>query len=302
MQNRRKYIVSGAFLALGISLLLGIFYWFNVYSRKDYAKYKIIFSESVDGLAIHSAVRYNGVLVGYVNEIRLDRNLPSSIDVIINIDKSLRILNSTQATLKTQGITGLYYIGLKNLDNIKNPTTLEAKNGELPIIPSVKSLSSIIFDNTQKITDNLTTVSKQATDLLTEQNLKNLAAVLENMAILSKKLVNNSDELAASLQHFNELSKSLQGNSKNLNQVMFSIKKLSDNVLVTNNNVNVLIKNFNDNTLTNFNNNLMPNLNQSTISFNKNMLELQKTINMLNKNPSSLIKGLPSESYGPGEK
>ncbi len=302
MQNRRKYVVSGAFLALGLFLLIGIFYWFNVYSRKDYAKYKIIFSESVDGLAIHSAVRYNGVLVGYVNEIRLDRDFPSSIDVVISVDKSLKILNSTQATLKTQGITGLYYIGLKNLDNVKNPTKLESKNGEIPIIPSVQSLSSIIFDNTQKITDNLTTISTQATNLLTEQNLKNLSIVLENMATLSKKLVKNSDELSSSLQHFNELSKSLQDNSKNLNQVMFSVKKLSDNVLVTNNNVNILIKNFNDNTLSNFNNNLMPNLNQSTVSFNKNMLELQKTINMLNKNPSSLVKGLPSESYGPGEK
>lgn len=301
MQNRRKYVVSGAFLALGLFLLIGIFYWFNVYSRKDYAKYKIIFSESVDGLAIHSAVRYNGVLVGYVDEIRLDRDLPSSIDVVISVDKSLKIFNSTQATLKTQGITGLYYIGLKNLDDV-NPTKLEAKNGDLPVIPSVKSLSSIIFDNTQKITDNLTTVSKQATNLLTEQNLKHLGIVLENMAILSKKLVKNSDELSSSLQHFNELSKSLQDNSKNLNQVMFSVKKFSDNVLITNSNVNALIKNFNDNTLNNFNNNLMPNLNQSTISFNKNMLELQKTINMLNKNPSSLVKGLPAESYGPGEK
>lgn len=302
MQNRKKYVVATIFLAVGLSLVLGIFYWFNVYSRKDFNKYQIIFHESVDGLSIHAAVRYNGVLVGFVDRITLSSKSPNDIDVIVNIDKSTPIFTSTQATLKAQGITGLYYIGLKNLEEVKNPTRLVAKSGHIPVISSSKSLSSIIFDNTQKITDNLSTVSKQATDVLTAENLKNLQIVLQNMAVLSQKLIDNSGELSIALKRISSLSVSLQDNSKNLNVAMASIKKLSDSVLLTNNNANLLIKNFNDNTLSSFNNNLMPNLNQSTISFNKNMLELQKTITLLNKNPSSLVKGLPIESYGPGEK
>jgi hypothetical protein len=100
-----------------------------------------------------------------------DTKAPVIFDIGANIGTYSSLIgtmvpNSTIYAFEPQRLVFQQFCGnmaINNLDNVKNPTKLESKNGEIPIIPSVQSLSSIIFDNTQKITDNLTTISTQAT-------------------------------------------------------------------------------------------------------------------------------------------
>lgn len=287
MQNHKKYLVAIIFLTLGIAIIIGIFYWFNIYSSKDYKSYKIIFTESVDGLSTHAPVRYNGVMVGYVDKIDLSPTNPNNIDVVVCIEKSLTILTSTRASLKSQGITGLYYVGLSNIATKTEAQILTSSDNSLPTITSIKSFSNTIMEHGQQIGENLSIISERATEALNQENLNNLSIILSNMSVLSKQLLANSNDLSYSLQQFNQVATALQINSNRANQTMDSIKILADNMLTTNNNINNL---------------LLPNFNHLTVNLNKNMIDLNKMINTINNHPDSLLKGLPKQRYGPGEK
>src|SRR5690606_19698287 len=81
----------------------------------------------------------NGVKVGYVDSIRLNPQDPQQVVLKLKIRRGTPITTSTIATLVSEGITGIDYVGLKALTSQAPP--LKAKPGEkYPVIPSEPSL------------------------------------------------------------------------------------------------------------------------------------------------------------------
>ncbi len=113
METRARYILVGAFTL--VSLLAGLAFtlWLaKVELDRTYEQYDILF-DSVAGLGVASAVQYNGVTVGEVQRIALDRYDPSLVRVRIQIFASTPIRVDTVATLATQMVTGVSFVALE---------------------------------------------------------------------------------------------------------------------------------------------------------------------------------------------
>ncbi len=87
------------------------------------------FEGTVSGLERGSAVRYLGVGVGRVVEMRIDPRDSSRVMVIVDIDSTTPVSKKTVAELSLQGVTGLLYVDL-----------LQPRHDhtELPDVPSLK--------------------------------------------------------------------------------------------------------------------------------------------------------------------
>ncbi len=103
------FIVVGTFLLIGILLLLSIDRFFK---QKDiyYIKYKNV---SVSGLDIGSSVKYLGVRVGTVQDIRINPKNVGEIIVTIAVKKHTPIKQDVTANISAVGITGLKIIELR---------------------------------------------------------------------------------------------------------------------------------------------------------------------------------------------
>src|SRR5512139_4319213 len=122
---------------LGLFVTLGIIIWVGAskyFEKGD--RYVTYFNESVQGLQQDSAVKYRGVDVGRVEEIRVapDNRL---IEVIMKIRLKEEVEKNNVAYLRVVGITGIVFIELDR----RNPEEEDLSPrldfaSEYPIIPS----------------------------------------------------------------------------------------------------------------------------------------------------------------------
>ena len=79
METRANHLAVGIFVLAVVAGLFGFVLWLGRSAgERDVARYAILFEGSVSGLATSSTVRYRGVPVGRVEDIRIDPDRKST--------------------------------------------------------------------------------------------------------------------------------------------------------------------------------------------------------------------------------
>jgi phospholipid/cholesterol/gamma-HCH transport system substrate-binding protein len=171
-----------------VALLGALFvYWYSdSREHRDYNRYEVYFTGSVSGLDKGAAVRYLGVGVGRVVDMRVDTRNPNRVQVIVDIDATTPISDSTVAELQLQGVTGLLYIDLRQDHSNTLPPAVESMR--YPVIRSAPSRFDVLLASLPKLVGAADELVERGERLLSDENL---AAV--------SRAVNNIDRAAASL-------------------------------------------------------------------------------------------------------
>ena len=113
METRASYILVGSFVLGLIGAAFAFVVWLaSVEFEEAPTRYVVYFEGSVTGLSIASAVRYRGVPVGSVTDIRIDPENIERIRVTVEISAETPVKTDTEAMLHLQGITGIAFIHL----------------------------------------------------------------------------------------------------------------------------------------------------------------------------------------------
>src|SRR4029079_3824736 len=100
-------------LVLGAALIAGVLWLASGGAwQQKYDLYLAVSDESVAGLSLSAPVKYNGVDVGKVREIRLAQDNPERVILLFAIERGTPIKEDTEAVLKIQGLTGIAYVEL----------------------------------------------------------------------------------------------------------------------------------------------------------------------------------------------
>jgi phospholipid/cholesterol/gamma-HCH transport system substrate-binding protein len=184
METKARYVLVGAFTLGAMAALLGFLLWLaQVEITRSYAQYDIVF-DTVSGLTQDSVVRYNGVDVGKVLSIDLDRENPQFVRVRIEIRAATPVRKDTVATLSSQGVTGVSFVALAG----GSPTS-EALVAVPPApVPLIASQPSVV----QELTDAAPDLLKQAIALI-EENREAITSILQNV----EKVTARVDAIAA---------------------------------------------------------------------------------------------------------
>ncbi len=183
------FVTAGALLGVAAIIWVGASKYFEKGVR--YATY---FDESVQGLQRDSAVKYRGVDVGRVEEIRVapDNRL---IEIVMKIRLREDVEKSTVASLKVAGITGIVFVELDRRDP-EEPDLSPRLDfaSEYPIIPSKPSQIRQIFSGIDEIVEKIKQVdlegisksvarsAKAAEDLLSGPRTQKVLANLESIS------------------------------------------------------------------------------------------------------------------------
>jgi phospholipid/cholesterol/gamma-HCH transport system substrate-binding protein len=209
METRSNHIlVGGVVLGMILAVLLFIV-WLSRAAGEEDRKYDIFF-RGVEGLANGSAVTYSGVPVGQIESINLMPERPDLIRVRITANEETPILVGTTATIKGVGFTGVSQIQLdppKRDENDRSPPRVELKCGvpqvqcpfNVPMIPTKPGALGELLNSAPELMEKLTTLTQRLTDLLSDRNQNSIAAILENVQVISRNLAERSDEIASAM-------------------------------------------------------------------------------------------------------
>jgi phospholipid/cholesterol/gamma-HCH transport system substrate-binding protein len=203
MEREANYAAVGAFV-LVVALLGALFvYWYSdTREHRDYNRYEIYFSGSVSGLDKGSAVRYLGVGVGRVVDMRIDPRDSSRVEVIVDIDARTPISPQTVAELNLQGVTGLLYIDLLEERTGKRASPPVA-GLKYPVIRSAPSRFDVFLASLPELVAAAGDVVQRVNTLLSGENLAELHTVVGNLDRATTNLpqtVHSLDALIAELR------------------------------------------------------------------------------------------------------
>jgi phospholipid/cholesterol/gamma-HCH transport system substrate-binding protein len=212
MEREANYAAVGAFV-LVVTLVGALFvYWYSdSREHRSYNRYEIYFTGSVSGLERGASVRYLGVAVGRVIDMRIDPRDSSRVEVIADIDSRTPVSENTVAELQLQGVTGLLYIDLSE-DRDNKRAAPEATGLTYPVIRSAPSKFDVVLASLPEMLASANQVVQRAERLLSDKNLNavadaldnfhhastNLPETLHNLNVLINDLRSASGELSAS--------------------------------------------------------------------------------------------------------
>ncbi|AEW52238.1 TPA: MCE family protein [Legionella pneumophila] len=307
MESKTNYTIVGLIVLILTAGLLSAGLWLSVgFNQKEYTSYTVYLKESVSGLSVESPVKFNGVQVGYVKEIKLNKNDPRQVELLLNIEKSTPITTSTSATLITQGITGVTYVGLSAGSSELTP--LRKMPGEpYPVIPSKPSLLNQLDAVLKEVAENVGAVSEKAQLIFNEENADNVRKSLANIERITEIIADKGQTIDSSLNNLDVFVANMANASKQFPQLIKDLKtgiskfkSLADNMSAAGKDVSKTMI-AGKNTIDQISQQAIPPAVILLRRLNAISANLEKVSNEMRQNPSVIIRGTKAPKLGPGE-
>jgi phospholipid/cholesterol/gamma-HCH transport system substrate-binding protein len=215
-------IASGVVIYTGVNFLKGV----DLMSKTN--TYYVSYPE-IDGLTVSNPVMVNGLMVGRVSAIHLDQEKNNSLLVTLEVDKEVKIGDSTIALLSNNSLLGSKAIKL-TLGNSSvifedDATIVGQKDQGLAEVlaakanPLIEHLDSVIINVNSRlgaisgkqlsgVVANLEAASGDL-KIIMRENAGNLHTITGNLAQLSASLVKTESELKPMIVKFSALADSL---------------------------------------------------------------------------------------------
>lgn len=186
MENKAHALAAGIFAILfGVAVVLALF-WFGG-SKEKTTEYLVVTQQNVTGLNPQAQVRYRGIRVGKVKDIRLERSDVRNTLILIEVDETVPVTQGTIAKLGYQGVTGLAHVQLE--ENGKDATPLRPDaQGSPPRIAMAQSLFDELGETGSAALKQARTLFANANALLSEENRQHFSGALANLEASTAQL------------------------------------------------------------------------------------------------------------------
>jgi phospholipid/cholesterol/gamma-HCH transport system substrate-binding protein len=285
MDTKAHYTIVGLMVVALLGAIIAVVVWLSVgLDRPVYNTFLVYMDQSVSGLSVEAPVRFNGVTVGYVQDMNLNPKNAQEVVVTLAIKEGAPITTSTIATLTAQGITGIAYIDL----SAKTPNAPLVKTRDSPPYPVIPAEPSLLLQLSSLVKDasaQFQGVSTSVQSVLDAENQANIRQILINL---------------------NAITQSLAANQVQFNNIVQSTHQLLSNTAVASQQFPELIQNLNKSAIS---------LNQAAGMARAGMVPALSLLNHLDTisgnvevfseelkdNPAILVRGKAEGPLGPGE-
>ena len=204
METKVNYTIVGLFVVLLTTVIIIIALWLTIgLEQPAYKTYLVYMQESVAGLSVQAPVKYNGINVGYVADMKLNRDNPAEVILTLKLFTDTPVTVSTTATLMQQGVTGIAFVGL---NGGKDKTPLQQMPGDkYPIIKSAPSLLIRLDQAIQSLTNNLNSLTDSFRALVNQDNLQAIAETLANVQSITQVIADNDKEITEGMKSLAEI-------------------------------------------------------------------------------------------------
>jgi phospholipid/cholesterol/gamma-HCH transport system substrate-binding protein len=188
-------LIGGFVLLLGAVLVTGLLWiasggaW-----QKKYDVYLAVEDESVAGLNLDAPVKYNGVDVGKVQSIALDKTNPQRVNLLFAIERGTPVKEDTIAVLRTQGLTGIAYVEL-NGGSAASAVLVAKEGAKYPQIQTKPSLSARLENILTSVLSKLDSTSNSVNAILSPENQAAFRNALADIAVVTRTVAARKDSI-----------------------------------------------------------------------------------------------------------
>lgn len=223
-------IVAILILIFGIDFLKGI----NLFRP---AHYYLAYYDNVDELTVSSPVLINGYKVGQVREVNFDYTKPGKVEVVMALDKNLKLPVGTRADIGTTLLSGarielslgkgpeLLPSGSEVQTGVKEGLMSSVQDGLMPAITGIlPKVDSLLYNLNLLVADPALSASIGRLDGITNNILATTQGLNSTMNNQVPRLANNTVKITQSLD-------TIVGN---LGQLSYQLKSLPIDATVEN--------------------------------------------------------------------
>ncbi len=307
MDAKTNYTVVGIFVVILTTAMIALGLWLTSSQRTQHYVYYITYMrEEVSGLSEQNAVRYNGVKVGYVDSISLNPKDPQQVEIVLALQEGTPVTTSTVAILRSEGITGIDYIGLQSLTS-DAPLLILQKGQKYPVIPSEPSLLTKLSTSLPELADSINKLTDDVGKIFDDKNRVAIQASLANMQKITDTLAKNTQNINDTLQNTNTFMKNAADLTarmppilNELQATMASVHKTSDAFGATSKTITNAMQ-ATSNTVQHVGDQVVPSAQELITRLNDIAANLQSVSNQMKQNPAVIIRGSAPAPLGPGE-
>lgn len=215
MEVHARYTLMGSFALAVLAIGFLFAYWLEAGGGfKDRVSYRVQFDGSVAGLAKGSSVLFNGMRIGEVTGLALDKAQPSVVMVDISVERTAPVRADSTVTIEFQGLAGAPAVSLSG-GTLASPLLAEAsadkrrltaeKNAGQSMTQAardvLRKLDVLVADNTAAFTSAVANVDKFAAALARNSDkVDGIVSGIERLTGGAPKATPRIYELAAATQ------------------------------------------------------------------------------------------------------
>jgi len=198
MERNANYALVGlSTLILTVALVVFVVWLARVRINAEYDLYDIVFQGPVRGLNEGGEVHFNGIKVGEVTKIALDKFNPRNVIARVRVTEDVPIRVDSYATLEPQGITGLNYVQITAGTGAR-PLLKEADQPRcdrlglgrdcIPVIKSQRSAIQDLLEGGGTVLTRTIEALDRVNRVLSDQNIKTFSASLSDAQAFTAEL------------------------------------------------------------------------------------------------------------------
>ncbi|MCJ8148839.1 MCE family protein [Shinella sp. H4-D48] len=227
METKANYALVGFFTVLVMAAAFVFVYWMSQYGRGgEMAQLAIRIPGSANGLSIGSPVRFNGIPVGSVRSLAIDKDDPRFSVAMTEVATSAPVKKSTSAVLEVQGLTGAAYIELSG-GSAGDPNILRDAfdNETAAVLEAEQSSVTNILSTADKILKRADAAITDVQGFVADARGP-LTKTIQNAERFSDSLAANGENIDEFLKSVGGLSDTFQNLSGRLDSTLASVDSL----------------------------------------------------------------------------
>lgn len=296
--KERHFFAVGLFILL-VTAIGGYFVIWLAVSKEpdDVRRYSVEFQGSVRGLTKGSQVRYKGLKVGRVYDIRLVPDNGDHIEVLLDIRENTPLRTTTVASVEMQGLTGLSFVSLSPGKEPGEP--LDHSQPGPPKLQARESQFDKLMEGAPALLEEVTQVTRNVNKLFSDDNVRHISSILAQADQAAAGLTPALDELTQLLKDTRQTITHLNATAQSLNR---TTQTLEPDIVATVENVEVTARNLariseqlesmvseNRDGVTQFVNEALPEFSLLISESRLAAQEIQELADSLQRNPSQII-------------
>jgi phospholipid/cholesterol/gamma-HCH transport system substrate-binding protein len=189
MEKNANYALVGlSTLILTIGLVIMLAWLAKVSFSREYDTYDVLFQGPVRGLNQGGEVHFNGIKVGEVTRIELDRTNTTRVIARVRVGSEVPIRTDSYGTLEPQGITGVNYIQISAGTTTKPLLKDVTPRDQTPVIKTQRSTLSDLIEGGGTVLTRTIEALDRVNKVLSDQNIKTFSATLSDTQAVTAEL------------------------------------------------------------------------------------------------------------------
>src|SRR4249920_1093084 len=211
METRANHVLIGLFtLLVALGAVLFALWAAKYSSEREWSEYDIVFNEAVTGLSNGGVVQYNGINVGEVRKLSLDKRDPNKVIAHVRVESGTPVKIDTKAKLAIVGLaTGIAEIQLSG-GSVTSPMLMPKDGQKVATIYAEESSIGKLLNSTEDITATAADVLLRLNKVLSDENVRHINQTLDHLDAVTGSLSDGKGDLRDLLKNVRIASAKLE--------------------------------------------------------------------------------------------